>query len=115
MPPVARAFAGSDENIDVYFLHWPDNSGVPLEETWRAMAELADDGLVRAIAISNYSADDVERCHAQRPLDAVQDGLSMIDYLDDRPAFARYGELGIAVTIFEPLASGVLSAKTVAP
>ena len=102
------------DHIDVYFLHWPDNSGVPLEETWGAMAELADDGLVRAIGLSNYSADDVERCHAQRPLDAVQDGLSMIDYLDDRPAFARYGELGIAVTIFEPLASGVLSAKTVA-
>lgn len=100
--------------IDVYFLHWPDKSGVPLEETWGAMAELADEGLVRAIGLSNYTPEDVERCHAHRRVDAVQDGLSMIDYVDDRTAFARYGELGISVTIFEPLASGVLSGKTVA-
>jgi aryl-alcohol dehydrogenase-like predicted oxidoreductase len=102
------------DHIDVYFLHWPDSSGVPLDETWGAMAELADQGLVRAIGLSNYASDDVERCHAQRPVDAVQEGLSMIEYLEDRPALARYGELGIGVTIYEPLASGVLSGKTVA-
>lgn len=101
------------DHIDVYFLHWPDRGGVPLDETWGAMAELVDQGLVRAIGLSNFTPDDVERCHAQRPVDAVQDGLSMIDYLEDRPALARYGELGIGVTIFEPLASGVLSGKTV--
>lgn len=101
------------DHIDVYFLHWPDRSGVPLDETWGAMAELADQGLVRAIGLSNYTPEDVERCHAQRSVDAVQDGLSMIDYLEARPAFARYDELGIGVTIFEPLASGVLSGKTV--
>jgi aryl-alcohol dehydrogenase-like predicted oxidoreductase len=77
------------------------------------MAELADAGLVRAIGLSNYSIDDVERCHAARPVDAVQVGLSVIDYLDDRASIARCGELGIGVTIFEPLASGVLSGKTI--
>jgi aryl-alcohol dehydrogenase-like predicted oxidoreductase len=96
----------------VYFLHWPDGTGVPLEETWGAMAELVQQGLVRAIGMSNYELDDVERCHAQRPVDAVQVGLSLIDYLDNRAYVARCGELGIGVTIYEPLASGVLSDKT---
>ena len=100
------------QHIDIYFLHWPDRTGVPLEETWGAMAELAENGFVRAIGLSNYSPEDVERCHAERPVDAVQVGLSMIDYIDDRASIARYGELGIGVTIFEPLASGVLSGKT---
>jgi len=72
------------EHLDIYFLHWPDDAGVPLEETWGAMAELADDGLVRAIGLSNYSLEDVERCHATRTVDAVQVGLNLIDYLDDR-------------------------------
>ncbi|MGZ4290512.1 MAG: aldo/keto reductase [Gaiellaceae bacterium] len=100
------------EQIDVYFLHWPDDTGVPLEETWGAMAELADAGLVRAIGLSNYGLADVERCHAQRRVDSVQTGLSMIDYLDDRGLISRCGELGIGVVIYEPLASGILSDKT---
>ena len=100
------------DHLDIYFLHWPDDSGVPLVETWGAMAELAEDGLVRAVGLSNYDVEDVERCHAERPVDAVQVGLNLIDYLDDRADIARCGELGIAVTIFEPLASGILSDKT---
>ena len=101
------------DHIDVYFLHWPDETGVPLEETWGAMAELADAGLVRAIGMSNYSPDDVARCHAQRRVDAVQIGLSLIDYLDNRSPIAQWGESGIAVTIFEPLGSGILTGKTI--
>lgn len=100
------------ERIDVYFLHWPDETGVPLEETWGAMAELVDAGLVGAIGMSNYSPEDVARCHAQRPVDALQVGLSMIDYLDNRSAIARWGDEGINVTIFEPLGSGVLTGRT---
>jgi aryl-alcohol dehydrogenase-like predicted oxidoreductase len=100
------------DHIDVYFLHWPDDTGVPLEETWGAMAELVDAGLVRAIGMSNYSLEDVLRCHAQHPVDAVQEGLSMIDYLDGRAAIAACGDAGIAVTIFEPLGSGVLTGRT---
>ncbi len=100
------------EQIDVYFLHWPDETGVPLEETWGAMTELADAGLARAIGLSNYDLADIERCHAQRPVDSVQTGLSVIDYLGDRGLIARCGELGIGVVIYEPLASGILSDKT---
>jgi myo-inositol catabolism protein IolS len=100
------------EHLDLYFLHWPDDTGVPLEETWGAMAELAEAGLVRAIGLSNYDLEDVRRCHSQRPVDVLQVGLNLIDYLDDRPAIARCDELGIPVTIFEPLASGILGGNT---
>ena len=114
MPRAGRACErlGRD-HIDVYFLHWPDETGVPLEETWGAMAELVDAGLVRAIGLSNYSPDDVARCHAQRRVDAVQIGLSLIDYLDNRPPIAEWGEAGIAVTIYEPLGSGILTGRTI--
>jgi aryl-alcohol dehydrogenase-like predicted oxidoreductase len=100
------------DHLDIYFLHWPDDTGVPLEETWGAMAELVDAGLVRAIGLSNYALEDVERCHDARPVDAVQVGLNLVDYLDDRSYVARCGEMGIAVTIYEPVASGILSGKT---
>jgi aryl-alcohol dehydrogenase-like predicted oxidoreductase len=99
----------SRDHLDIYLLHWPDDSGVPLEDTWGAMAELARDGLVRAIGMSNYPWSDIESCHAQRPVDVIQTGLSLIDYLDDRGLIARCGEHGIAVTIYEPVANGILT------
>jgi aryl-alcohol dehydrogenase-like predicted oxidoreductase len=98
--------------IDIYFLHFPDESGVPLEDTWGAMAELVEQGFVRAIGISNYELSDILRCHNQRRVDAIQTGLSIIDYLDDRPLVSACGEAGIAVTIYEPLASGALTGLT---
>jgi aryl-alcohol dehydrogenase-like predicted oxidoreductase len=100
------------DHIDLYFLHWPDDSGVPLEETWGAMAELVDDGLARAIGMSNHSIDKVEQCHAIRRVDIVQDGLNLVDYLSQRPEYARCGDLGIPVTVYEPIAGGVLTGKT---
>jgi myo-inositol catabolism protein IolS len=100
------------EQIDLYFLHWPDKTGVPLEETWGAMTELVEEGLVRAIGLSNYKLDDIERCHAQRRVDAIQDGLNLIDYLDNRQLFSRCGELGIAVTVYDSLSSAVPTDRT---
>ncbi len=100
------------DQIDMYFLHWPDRTGVPLEETWGAMAELVEQGLVRAIGMSQYDLADVMHCHAQRTVDVVQIGLSLIDYLDARDDITRYGEAGIAVTVFDVLGSGILTGKT---
>jgi aryl-alcohol dehydrogenase-like predicted oxidoreductase len=101
------------DRADIYLLHAPDETGVPLEETWGAMGELVDQGLVRAIGLSNFELDDLTRCHALRPVDLVQDGLSLVDHLDNRAAFARCRELGIGVVVYEPLGSGTLSGKPI--
>ena len=42
--------------IDLYYCH-ADDPGTPLQETLLALAELIDEGKVRYIAASNYSAD----------------------------------------------------------
>ena len=72
------------DHLDIYLLHYPDESGVPLEDTWAAMAELCDAGLVRTIGMSNFDLEDVMRCHEQRRVDVIEPGLSLIDHLDGR-------------------------------
>jgi hypothetical protein len=99
------------DHVDLYFLHWPDDV-VPLEETWGAMSDLVEEGLVGAIGLSNFDIADIERCHAQRAVDLVQDGLSLVDHLDARERFSRCAELGVPVVAYEPLAGGVLSGRT---
>ena len=97
------------DHLDIYFLHWPDEpDGVPLDETWGAMGELVDDGLVRAIGLSNFTPEQIEACHASRRVDVVQDGLSLIDHLGNREMFTWCAESDIAVVVYEPPASGLL-------
>ena len=66
------------DRIDLYQLHWPDESGVPLEETWGAMCELQDAGLVRHIGVSNFDRAQIETCLAMRHVDSLQPEFSML-------------------------------------
>ncbi|WP_193307706.1 aldo/keto reductase, partial [Mycobacterium tuberculosis] len=50
---------GVDE-IDLYYAHFDDES-VPLEETVEAFGALVTDGLVRHVAVSNYTADRIRQ------------------------------------------------------
>ncbi|QLD11139.1 aldo/keto reductase [Microbacterium oleivorans] len=46
------------ETIDLYYAHF-DDEATPLEETVSAFGQLVSDGLVRHVAVSNYTADRV--------------------------------------------------------
>lgn len=110
---VRRACEGSlgrlgRETIDLYQLHWPDETGVRLEETWEAMAGLADEGLVRHVGLSNFSRDEIEACAAIRPVDSLQPHFSML-HLDNRDLIRWCGERGIATVVYGPLAYGLLT------
>ena len=94
--------------IDLYQLHWPDETGVPLEETWGAMASLVDAGKVRFVGVSNFDRDMIERCLAVRHVDSLQQELSMLA-LGERELVAWCGEQGIGVVAYGPLAYGLLS------
>lgn len=55
--------------LDLYLIHWP-NPEVPIEETMRAMNELADDGLIKNIGVSNFSKESLAQAqkHSPRPI-----------------------------------------------
>jgi aryl-alcohol dehydrogenase-like predicted oxidoreductase len=94
--------------IDLYQLHWPDDTGVPIEETWGAMAGLVDEGLVRFIGVSNFEQDQIERCEGVRHVDSLQAELSMLN-LENRDLMRWCGEHGIGVVCYGPLAYGLLT------
>jgi aryl-alcohol dehydrogenase-like predicted oxidoreductase len=96
------------DHIDLYQLHWPDERGTPIEETWGAMTELLDDGLVRFIGVSNFDRDLIERCEAIRHVDTLQQEFSMLR-LEDRDLIRWCGEQGTGVLSYGPLAYGLLT------
>jgi aryl-alcohol dehydrogenase-like predicted oxidoreductase len=96
------------EHLDLYQLHWPDSTGVAVEDTWGAMAELADQGLVRHIGVSNYDRDLIERCRAIRHVDSLQPEFSMLQ-LENRELIAWCGEHGVGTLTYGPLGFGILT------
>jgi aryl-alcohol dehydrogenase-like predicted oxidoreductase len=96
------------DQVDLYQLHWPDLS-VPVEETWTAMAELQDAGLVRHIGVSNFDRVLVERCLAIRHVDSVQNEFSLFRREDSRRLLPWLDEHGVGYLAYGPLAFGLLT------
>jgi aryl-alcohol dehydrogenase-like predicted oxidoreductase len=95
------------DRIDLYQIHWPSHS-VPMEETWAAMAALVDDGLVRAIGLSNFDREQIERCERIRHVDSLQPHFSLL-HSQNRGLVKWCGEQGIGVVAYGPLAFGLLT------
>ena len=50
----SRERLGVDQ-IDIYYAHWPDGNGVPVEASCGAFAQLVREGKIKHWAISNHS------------------------------------------------------------
>jgi aryl-alcohol dehydrogenase-like predicted oxidoreductase len=94
--------------IDLYYLHRVDEA-VPLEESWGAMAALVDEGLVRAIGLSEVDVDELERAHAIHPVAALQSELSLWTHDAIAGALPWCAAHGAAFVAFSPLGRGFLT------
>ncbi len=96
--------------IDLYQIHWP-NPEEEIEEGWSAMAELKAEGKVRYIGVSNFDVGQMERAREIAPIDSLQPPYSMLsrDVEDEILPFCR--EHGIAVIVYSPMKSGLLTGK----
>jgi aryl-alcohol dehydrogenase-like predicted oxidoreductase len=94
--------------IDLWYLHFPD-PGVAIEETIGAMAELAREGKVRHLGVSNVSAEQLRRAHAVHPITAVQVEWSLWTRDPERELLPLARELGIGIVAWGPLGNGFLA------
>jgi aryl-alcohol dehydrogenase-like predicted oxidoreductase len=97
------------ERIDLYQFHWPDETGVPVEDSWGEMARLADEGKVRAVGVSNFDVGLLERCEPIRHVDSLQPPFSMIRRETARELLPWAAAHGTGVIVYSPMASGILT------
>jgi aryl-alcohol dehydrogenase-like predicted oxidoreductase len=102
------------DHVDLYQLHWPDETGVPLDDTWGAMAELQDQGLTRYIGVSNFDRSQIERCLAIRQVDSVQNEFSLLVQDDHAKLLPSLAERGITYLAYSPLGAGILTSALAA-
>lgn len=103
--------------IDLYYAHF-DDASVPLEETVAAFGQLATDGLVRNVAVSNYTAERIrewiaiaDRLGVARPV-AVQPHYNLVHRNDvEQTIIPVAQEFGLSLVPYYSLASGFLTGK----
>jgi aryl-alcohol dehydrogenase-like predicted oxidoreductase len=96
--------------IDIYQVHWPDPK-VPVEETAEAMRSLYEAGKIRAIGVSNFSVEQMERFRQVAPLHVLQPPYNLFERAieTDILPYARAHEI---VTLgYGALCRGLLSGR----
>ncbi|MFG6280013.1 aldo/keto reductase [Microbacterium sp. 5K110] len=103
--------------IDLYYAHF-DDPETPLEETVGAFADLVADGLVRYVAVSNYSAARIrewislaEAAGADLPV-AIQPHYNLVHRTAVESEIVPVAEeFGLSLVPYYALASGFLTGK----
>ena len=94
--------------IDLYQIHWPDPE-VDIEEGWSAMAQLKKEGKVRAIGVSNFNVEQLQRAMRIAPVDSLQPPYSLVNSAADKELLPFCQEHNIGVIVYSPMASGLLT------
>ncbi|HET6486941.1 MAG TPA: aldo/keto reductase [Spirochaetia bacterium] len=102
--------------VDLYMTHYPL---FPVSiETWMAeLARCVQEGLARAVGVSNYSADQLRRAYAALAARGVTLASNEVEYsllkrdVERNGTAAACKELGVTLIAYRPLARGVLAGK----
>ena len=104
------------DRIDVYLIHTPDDA-TPIADTLTAMSHLVDEGKVREIGCSNFSAEQLEEAEEAakekgiRRFVTVQNEYSLLVREAREEVLPACRRLGLSFMPYFPLASGLLTGK----
>jgi aryl-alcohol dehydrogenase-like predicted oxidoreductase len=94
--------------IDLYQIHWPEPDE-DIEEGWQAVLKLRDEGKVRWVGVSNFSAEQMARVAKFGPITSLQPPYSMVRPEIEADVLPYCEANGIGVIAYSPMASGLLT------
>jgi aryl-alcohol dehydrogenase-like predicted oxidoreductase len=96
--------------IDLYQIHWPpEDNGPSLEESWKTLAALQNEGKVRWIGVSNFDVPQLQRAEKIAPVTSLQPPYSLIRRRIESEVLPYCERRGIGVIVYSPMASGLLT------
>jgi aryl-alcohol dehydrogenase-like predicted oxidoreductase len=96
--------------VDLYQVHWPDPN-VPLEETAGALKDLLKAGKIRAVGVSNFSPEQMDRFRAVMPLAADQPPYNLFEREIERDILPYSRRHNIVTLAYGALCRGLLAGK----
>lgn len=104
------------DRIDLYQVHYP-NRNMSIPHLMNLMADAVEAGKVRAVGVSNYSAEEMRLAHAELAKRGIPLASNQVQYslLYRKPevdgVLDACRELGVTLIAYSPLAMGALTGK----
>lgn len=94
--------------IDLYQIHWPEPPE-DIEEGWQTLVKLQEEGKVRWIGVSNFSAEQMAQIARWGPITSLQPPYSIIrrDIEEQILPYCLANHIGVIA--YSPMASGLLT------
>lgn len=90
--------------VDLYLIHWPVSSA--LEESWKVLERIYEEGRARAIGVSNCHMEHLMRVMAVAHVVPAVNQIECHPYLSQKPLRTFCNNLSIEVTAWSPLGRG---------
>lgn len=98
------------EQIDLIYAHYLDPQ-TPLEETVSAMADAVKAGKVKALGLSNVTAEEVLKANEVHPISAVQYEYSLFRREAETDILPAVNQIGASLVCWSPLGAGFLTGQ----
>lgn len=92
--------------VDLYLIHWPTPERDLYVETYKAFEKLYADGRVRAIGVSNFLPEYLERLTAETSVVPAVNQIELHPHLQQHASREYHAERGIATEAWSPLGQG---------
>lgn len=90
--------------IDLYLIHWPVKG--KYVDSWRALIKLYNDGLVRAIGVSNFLTHHLEDIISETGVVPMVNQVELHPWLSQKPLLRFCKENNIQLEAYSPLMRG---------
>jgi diketogulonate reductase-like aldo/keto reductase len=90
-------------HVDLYLVHWPNPGRDRYVEAWRALIEARERGLVRAIGVSNFLPEHVDRLVAETGVTPAVNQVELHPYFPQAEQRAYDADHGIVTEAWSPL------------
>ncbi|MFJ4752632.1 aldo/keto reductase [Streptomyces sp. NPDC088763] len=94
------------EYVDLYLIHWPTPARGTYVDTYKAFEKLLADERVRAIGVSNFLPEHLERLIEETSIVPAVNQIELHPHLQQHASREFHAEHGIVTEAWSPLGSG---------
>ncbi|GAA3997117.1 aldo/keto reductase [Streptomyces sp. NBC_01352] len=101
----SRTRLGLDQ-VDLYLIHWPLPRVDKYVDSWKAMIRLREEGLVRSIGVSNFTAEHIERLEKETGVLPAVNQIELHPFLPQDELRSFHAGKGVVTESWSPLGRG---------